>query len=113
MKPTILKDLITGLWHVEEGDMVFPAASWGEALQFVHDMGQHRTKNQKPVKRVRRKPSKPQIIAEEYPHFEMLLGPKLARQRLATVYNVTPKTIETYLTKWNLPRHDLSVAAGG
>jgi len=62
-------------------------------------MGQHRTKNQKPVKRVRRKPSKPQIIAEEYPHFEMLLGPTLAKQRLATVYNVTPRTVSDYLRR--------------
>lgn len=109
----IHKDLITGLWHVEEGDMVFPAASWGEALQFVHDMGQHRTKNQPAKKRVRKKPTKGQIIAEEYQHFAMLLGPKLARQCLATVYNVTPKTIEKHLTKWNLRQHDLSAVAGG
>ena len=109
----ISKDPASGLWHVHEGDMAFPAASWGEALRFVHDMGKHRTKNQKPVKRVRRKPSKGQIIAEEYPHFEMMLGPKLARQRLATVYNVTPKTIEKYLSKWNSHQHDLNAAAGG
>lgn len=110
---SIRKDPTSGVWHVEEGHMVFPAASWGEALRFVHDMGQHRTKNQPTKKRVRRKPSKGQIIAEEYPHFQMMLGPKLARQRLATVYNVTPRTIEKHLTKWNSHQHDLNAVHGG
>mgnify|MGYP007026315071 CR=1 FL=1 len=113
MKPRIRKEPDSGIWHIVDGRLMVPAANWGEAIHFVHDMGQHRTKNQKPVKRVRRKPSKPQIIAEEYPHFEMLLGPKLARQRLATVYNVIPKTIEKYLTTWNSPRHDSTTAVGG
>lgn len=109
---SIHKDLVTGLWHVQEGDAVFPAASWGEALRFVHDMGEHRTKN-KPAKRVRRKPMKKQIVAEEYEHFAQFIGPKLAIQRLAAVYNITPRTVERYITKWNSHQHDLSVAVGG
>lgn len=89
---SIYKDLVSGVWQVREGDRVFPAASWGEALRFVHDMGEHRTKQQAP-----RKPTKGQIIAEEYGHFAKLLCPKLAVQRLATVYHITPKTVERYI----------------
>ncbi|MHA7726189.1 hypothetical protein [Corynebacterium hesseae] len=110
---SIHKDLITGVWHVCEGDAVFPAASWGEALRFVHEMGEHRTKNKSVKKRVRRKPTKGQIVAEEYEHFEMILGPKLAVQRLAAVYHTTPKTIRRHIQRWSSPQHDLSVAAGG
>lgn len=91
---SIYKDPVSGVWHVQEGDMVFPAASWGEAMWFVHDMGEHRIKQQAP-----RKPTKGQIIAEEYGHFAKFLGPKLAVQRLAAVYHITPKTVERYITK--------------
>lgn len=91
MKPTILKDLITGLWHVEEGDMVFPAASWGEALQFVHDMGKHHAQV-RPL-------TKPEIVVEEYEHFSRILGPTLAKQRLETLYNISPRTVNDYLRR--------------
>lgn len=90
MKTSIHKDLITGVWHVQNGDMVFPAASWGEALQFVHDMGEHRTSPP---------PSKPEIVVEEYQHLAQFIGPKLAKQRLATLYKVTPRTVNDYLRR--------------
>ncbi|MGV0351647.1 hypothetical protein ACUY2G_12185 [Corynebacterium guaraldiae] len=71
--------------------MVFPAASWGEALRFVHDMGKHHAQV--------RRPTKPEIVVEEYPHFARILGPTLARRRLATLYNISPRTVSDYLRR--------------
>ncbi|MGV0369619.1 hypothetical protein ACUY29_12700 [Corynebacterium aurimucosum] len=105
MKTRIRKEPDTGIWQVVDGRLMVPAANWEEAIHFVHDMGQHRAKSQKPTKI--------QIVAEEYQHLKTILGCKLAIQRLATVYNVTPKTIEKYLTTWNSPRHDSTTAVGG
>lgn len=91
VKTHIVKDRAVGVWNVHDEDMTYPAASWGEALQFVHDLRRHRAHEQKFTTQ--------QLVAEEYPHFVRLLGPALAKQRLATVYGVKRKTIEDYIRK--------------
>lgn len=91
VKTHIVKDRAVGLWTVRDGDSAYPAASWGEALRFARDLGRHRAHEQKFTTQ--------QLVAEEYPHFVRLLGPALAKQRLATVYGVKCKTIEDYVRK--------------
>lgn len=89
VKTHIVKDRAVGLWTVRDGDSAYPAASWGEALQFARDLGRHRAHEQKFTTQ--------QIVAEEYPHFVRLLGPALAKQRLATVYGITRSTLDKYI----------------
>lgn len=91
VKTRIVKDRAVGLWTVQDGDSNYPAASWGEAIHFLHDLHRHRAHEQVFTKQ--------QLVAEEYPHFARLLGPALAKQRLATVYGVKCKTIEDYIRK--------------
>lgn len=91
VKTRIRKDREAGLWNVHDQDLTFPATSWGEAMHFVHDLRRHRSHEQVFTTQ--------QIVAEEYPHFVRLLGPALAKQRLATVYGVKCKTIEDYVRK--------------
>lgn len=91
VKNRVVKDRAVGLWTVRDGDSAYPAASWGEALQFAHELGHHRSHEQVFTTQ--------QLVAEEYPHFVRLLGPALAKQRLATVYGVKCKTIEDYIRK--------------
>jgi len=91
VKNRIVKDRAVGLWTVRDGESAFPAASWGEALRFARDLGRHRAHEQPRTNQ--------QLVAEEYPHFACLLGPALAKQRLATVYGVKRKTIEDYVRK--------------
>lgn len=91
VKTRIRKDREAGLWNIHDQDLTFPATSWGEAMHFVHDMRRHRAHEQVFTTQ--------QIVAEEYPHFERLLGPALAKQCLATVYGVQRKTIEDYIRK--------------
>ena len=83
VKKRVVKDRAVGLWTVRDGDSTYPAANWGEALRFAHGLTL----------------TKQQIVAEEYQHFARLLGPALAKQRLATVYGVKCKTIEDYVRK--------------
>ena len=91
VKNRIVKDRAVGLWTVHDEDMTYPAASWGEALRFAHDLGRHRAHEQVFTTQ--------QLVAEEYPHFVRLLGPALAKQRLATVYGLKHKTVEEYVRK--------------
>ena len=91
VKTRIRKDRKAGLWNIHDQDTTFPATSWGEAMHFVHDLRRHRAHEQ-PL-------TKQQLVAEEYPHFARILGPALAKQRLATVYGVKCKTIEEYIRK--------------
>lgn len=91
VKNRIVKDRAVGLWTVRDGDSAYPAASWGEALQFAHELVHHRAHEQPRTKQ--------QLVTEEYPHFVRLLGPALAKQRLATLYGVKCKTIEDYVRK--------------
>lgn len=91
VKTRIRKDQEAGLWNIHDQDLTFPATSWGEAMHFVHDLRRHRAHEQVFTTQ--------QLVAEEYPHFERLLGPALAKQRLATVYGVKRKTIEDYIRK--------------
>ena len=81
VKKRVVKDRAVGLWTVRDGDSTYPAASWGEALRFAHGLTL----------------TKQQIVAEEYQHFARLLGPALAKQRLAKVYGIALGTIEKYI----------------
>lgn len=89
VKKRVVKDRAVGLWTVRDGDSTYPAASWGEALQFVHALHKNRAK----VNVL----TKPQIVAEEYKHFTRILGPELAKQRLGTVYGITRSTLDKYI----------------
>lgn len=89
VKTHIVKDRAVGLWTVRDRDSTYPAASWGEALQFVHALHKNRAK----VNVL----TKPQIVAEEYKHFTRILGPALAKQRLCSVYGIALSTIEKYI----------------
>lgn len=89
VKTHIAKDRAVGVWNVHDEDMTYPAASWGEALQFVHALHKNRAK----VNVL----TKPQIVAEEYKHFTRILGPELAKQRLGTVYGITRSTLDKYI----------------
>lgn len=91
VKTRIRKDREAGLWNVHDQDLTFPATSWGEAMHFVQDLCRHRAHEQVFTTQ--------QLVAEEYPHFVRLIGPALAKQRLATVYGLKHGTVEDYVRK--------------